>query len=462
MKLQKTISVALSLVLSAAVLTGCGTKNAEDEGKINVSVGCWPDETQKSSLEKREKMRADFMEKNPDINIIPDTYNYETKTFTMKAAAGQLPNLIRPWYTEINMLIKQGYVADITEQLKKAGYIDEINPELLKMVSDDEGRVYAIPLNAYAQGLYINKKLFREAGLVDENGKVKIPNTYDEVAEYSKIISEKTGKAGLLLPTTNNCGGWHFLNIAWSYGVEFAKQDEDGKWKACFDTKEAIEALQYVKDLKWKYNGIGEQSVINQDDLYKYFGTNQAAMMFADPPCSKLVTQYGMNKDDIYVARMPEGPKGRFSQMGGNLWVFGSQSTPEQIEAGIKWLGYTGVTPFSDDETLANYRRSLEDSIEKNEIVLPKVAFKIWNDNEKTEKIDQIRKEYSNVAYEDYEMYFGFEDVTIRPEPAACAQELYSILDGCIQEVITNKDADVEELIKTANEDYQLNHLNKM
>ena len=144
---------------------------------------------------------------------------------------------------------------------------------------------------------------------------------------------------------------------------------------------------------------MGDQSVINQDDLYKYFGTNQAAMMFADPPCSKLVTRYGMNKDDIFVARMPEGPKGRFSQMGGNLWVFGSQSTPEQIEAGIKWLGYTGVTPFTDDETIENYRKTLEDSVEKNEIVLPEVAFKIWNSNEKTEKFNQIRKEYSNVNY---------------------------------------------------------------
>lgn len=447
MKLQKSISIALSLALSAALLTGCGPKNTEEDGRIKVSVGCWPDETQKSSLEKREKMRADFMEKNPDINIVPDTYNYETKTFTMKAAAGQLPNLIRPWYTEINMLIEQGYVADITDQLKKAGYIDAINPELLEMVSDDKGRVYAIPANAYAQGLYINKKLFKEAGLVDENGKVKVPNTYDEVAEYSKIIAEKTGKAGLLLPTTNNCGGWHFLNIAWGYGVEFAKQEDDGKWKACFDTKEAVEALQYVKDLKWKYNGMGEQSVINQDDLYKYFGTYQAAMMFADPPCSKLVTQYGMNKDDIFVARMPEGPKGRFSQMGGNLWVFSAQSTPEQIEAGIKWLGHTGLTPFTNDETLGNYRQSLEDSVERNEIVLPKTALGVWSDEKRSQEYNQIRKEYANVAYEDYEMYFGFEDVIIRPEPSACAQQLYSILDGCIQEVITNKDADVEELI---------------
>ncbi len=35
--------------------------------------------------------------------------------------------------------------------------------------------------------------------------------------ETAKVIREKTGKAGYALPTINNQGGWHFMNIAWSW-----------------------------------------------------------------------------------------------------------------------------------------------------------------------------------------------------------------------------------------------------
>jgi len=86
----------------------------------------------------------------------------------------------------------------------------------------------------------------------------------------------------------------------------------------------------------------------------------------------------------------------------------------------------------------------------------------VWVNPETLEKTRAVKKEYSNVKHEDYEQYYSFDGVTINPEPAACAQQLYAILDKCIQEVITNKDANVDELISTASNDYQVNHLDKM
>lgn len=41
-------------------------------------------------------------------------------------------------------------------------------------------------------GLYINKPLFTKAGLVNEDGSVKVPQTYEELAEFAGIIKEKT------------------------------------------------------------------------------------------------------------------------------------------------------------------------------------------------------------------------------------------------------------------------------
>ena len=106
MKNKKQIALILAVALLAAA-GGCGNQKTE-EGKINLSVGLWPDETNPESLKKQNALKDKFMAAHPNINIIPDTYAFDTKTFMMKASADQLPNLYSTWFTEISNIIKQG------------------------------------------------------------------------------------------------------------------------------------------------------------------------------------------------------------------------------------------------------------------------------------------------------------------------------------------------------------------
>ena len=100
----------------------------------------------------------------------------------------------------------------------------------------------------------LNVALFKEAGLVDKDGLPLYPKTWAELAETAKKIKDKTGAAGFCLLAKDNAGGWHFTNLAWGFGANFSVQ-KGGKWVAQVNTPEAIAAMQYVKDLKWKsYN----------------------------------------------------------------------------------------------------------------------------------------------------------------------------------------------------------------
>ncbi|MCR4718947.1 MAG: hypothetical protein K5768_04890 [Firmicutes bacterium] len=54
---------------------------------------------------------------------------------------------------------------------------------------------------------------------------------------------------------------------------------------------------------------------------------------------------------------------------------------------------------------------------------------------------------------------FNENKIDAHTEVEICAQELYGLLDSCIQEVLTNKDADCKAVIKKAAEDYQSNFL---
>lgn len=142
--------------------------------------------------------------------------------------------------------------------------------------------------------------------------------------------------------------------------------------------------------------------------------------------------------------------------------MFSKASTPEQIDAGFKWLEFTGFAPEMTPEMEEQYKVSCEKTVDSGSIIIERESYDVWTNPETLEKRRSIRKQYSNVDYNDYKTYFEPDNLTINLEPAACAQQLYAVLDKCIQEVITNENADVSELIKTACEDYQKNHLDKM
>ena len=79
--------------------------------------------------------------------------------------------------TEIQMLRNNGYTADITQGLKDNGLLDKINPEILDLMTDENGKICGLPSSAYTQGLVINKQLFTDAGLVDAEGNPLYPQT---------------------------------------------------------------------------------------------------------------------------------------------------------------------------------------------------------------------------------------------------------------------------------------------
>lgn len=467
MKRNKVNGVALTLavVCMLSVLSGCGGKRGLPEknadGKIQFSVGGWPDDTNKENQDFKNKRKAEFEKGSSEYSIVTDSYIYDTKTFTMKANGGTLPTVYDTWFTEIDKIIDAGYAADITEYMDKYGFSEGMNPELLELVTKD-GKIYGIPWVAYKMGLYINKSIFRKAGLVNEDGSIKYPTTYDELAEFAVTVKEKTGIPGLVLATANNNGGWNFMNIAWSYGVNFMEQDSGGKWKATFDSQEMRDAVQYIYDLKWKYNVLPDNTVIDLTELKKTFGTSQAAMFIANPPRSELCTKFGMNKDDMMLVPIPAGPKGRYAQMGGNVRMISPDATPAQIDGAFKWTMYDLISKDLTEEQIKNKEDTYARTIADGGIVLNRLAFDLWTDPQRMAQETEISSKYANVDSKDYDDYFNNDSVTIRPEEPVCSQELYTVLDGVIQEVLTNKNVDIDKLVATANNDFQANHLDNL
>ncbi len=461
----KITAFALSAVMSVTLLSGCGNKvtDKDEQGRTIISVGGWPTKEGKEK-ENIEAKKARFEEANKDFVIEPDSWIFDRKSFYAKAAAGQLPVLYDCGFTEVPQVIAAGYSADLTDELKKQGLYDKINKDVLELVSKD-GKVYAFPYAAYIFGIAYNVDDFQAAGLMNADGTPQQPKTWDELAQFAVKLKQTTGRPGFVFPTANNNGGWQFTQIAWSYGANFMEKGSDGKWKAVFNSPEAAEALQWIKDLKWKYDVLPANTLIDHTELYKTFGTRGASMVIGAGDTPGKIVSYDMKPNSIGMMATPAGPKKWVTLMGGSVYALSNKASEKQIEGALKWLQMT-YTPDATDEYKINTEQSFQERAEKGFLVGVK-SMSQWNTESSALKFrDEMIDKYANGDPAHVKLYNDFvQDLggcELRPEEPVCAQELYGILDNCIQEVLTNKDADPKTLLEKANSDFQKNYLDNL
>lgn len=465
-KISKITATALTVALVTVSFVGCGTgKEAEkdEQGRTIISVGNWPakEGTAKENMEAR---KTRFEENNPDFVIQPDNWAFDLKTFYAKAAGGQLPILYQTHFTEISQIIAAGYSADITSELKKQNIYDKINKDVLELISND-GKVYAYPIGAYILGLAYNVEYFEKAGLMNPDGTPQQPKTWDELTQFAVKLKNATGKPGFVFPTSNNNGGWQFTQIAWSFGAEFMEKGSDGKWKAIFNSPEAAAALQWIKDLKWKYDVLPANTNIDHTELYKTFGVGDAAMVIGAGDTPGKLVSYDMDVNKIGMMATPAGPKKHVTLMGGGIYAVSSKASEKQIEGALKWIG-TEYTPNLSDEVKLNSEQTIQKRIQDGELVTVK-SMSPWNvDSEAVKYQYELIDKYANADPAHVKLYNDFvqnhEGCELRPEEPVCAQELYGILDSAIQAVLTDENADCAALLEKANSDFQKNYLDNL
>lgn len=463
MNLKKIMCVALAAATLAAG-AGCGKKGKkakDDSGRAIVYVGGWT-EKEGAARDALLKRKAMYESKNPDAVIEGDPWSFKLDTFYAKAEAGELPTVYSTNYTELSQIIASNYSADLTDVLKKRGYDGKFNETILDLASKD-GKVYSFPVSAYALGLGYNVELFEKAGLTEADGTPKQPKNWDEVAQFAKQIKDKTGVPGIVFPTAENNGGWMFTPVAWSYGVKFMEKDKDGKWQATFNTPEAVAALQWVKDLKWKYNVVPDNVIVGADKYYEIFSTGQAGMMLAPGNYSDYVIQYGMTPDKLGLMAFPAGPKRHVTLIGGELNSISSNSTPEQIDAAVRWI----ETKYNYDAT-DEFKQLTENAIDKklnDNVIVGIKSMSVWNKNTESVKFERnLIDEKCNINQNHVRLYNEFIDnpCELQAEEPVCAQELYKILDDCITSVFSDENADCAAIIEQACKDFQMDYLDSV
>lgn len=458
---KKIISVALATTLTATMLAGCGgtaeKKESGDKGsdKVQLSLGIWPSDELADDIKMFEGYTDTMAETNPDVEVKPAHYTYATDTFVSLASSGNCPTIFETWYTEPQKLIKQGLAADITDELEARGWLDKMSPSIRELMSDENGRVYGIPRDAYVLGIMCNVELFEEAGLVEADGTPIFPKTMDELAQTAKTIKDKTGAAGFCLLAKDNSGGWHFSNIAWNFGADLCTVNDDGTYTSNLESAEAIEAMKWVYDLKWKYDVLtADPTAEDWGTGFQQLGTGGAAMYIGANDAVNQPTQVnGLALDKLAMCAMPAGPNGdQYSLTGGTPYMFSKDATSEEINAALDFLEIMGKSPEINDEAITGLKA---DAANRQTNGVPVIkTFPCWTNQEYLDAQASVVEEFKNVEEKMFSSYFD-GSANVRAEEEGDAQEMYAQLTNVLQAVVTDKDCNIEELMKVADENYQ-------
>ncbi|WP_128657937.1 extracellular solute-binding protein, partial [Paenibacillus sp. 598K] len=148
----------------------------------------------------------------------------------------------------------------------------------------------------------------------------------------------------------------------WQAGGDLTERQPDGTAKLTLTSDATVQALQYYKDLKFKYKATQKNVVQSLDDNQKDFYTGRAASMLAGSDWFFGMVSRGMELENIGFSSLPVGPSGKSpAQVGGSYWIVNPKSTPEQqqaaftyatyltskevIEKGLKWGQENGIFP---------------------------------------------------------------------------------------------------------------------
>jgi multiple sugar transport system substrate-binding protein len=440
---RRSKAIGLLLVGSVVLLTAACTSSKKSSGgdssnanaPVTITVGGEPDTTDPVN---RANYLADitaFEKLHPNITVTPDTSTADPVARQAKISGGTLENVYPVYFTDPAQLIAHHQGADISSDMSTIPAFKDLDPNLMKIFQDSNGKTFGIPITNYTLGLVYNRALFTQAGL-DPNSP---PTTWADVAsDAKKIAALGKGIVGYGDYSAANTGGWHFTAEIYSLGGSMATQS-NGKWTASFNSDEGKQVLQQLHDMRWTDNSMGTKQLLQYADLLTDMGSGKLGMYIgAYDNIPSIVNQFKTDFTNFGLGAMPGG-KGALA--GGNGFMFNATDSQAQIKAGLVWLNYEYDDPSR--QALADQRAVAA----KNAVGLPQPN--LWT-GASAATVAAANTQYANVPAQNFAPFVaGQGSIPIVLEPPN-AQQIYAVLDTVMAKVLTDKNANIPQLLSTA------------
>ena len=430
------------LGLAASACSSSGSPSASAGGKVTVSIDCAPTAAN-NPVQHKEWLEdvAAFEKANKNITI-DSVYNYPCEvpaTFTAMLRAGTEPDIFYTYFTDLPQVLLAGQAADITSYVNSTTVptLKDIVPGAMRAVTAGK-TIYGLPTVNYTQGLIYNRQLFTEAGLNPNDP----PTTWAQVeADATAIAKLGHGIEGYGDYSADNNGGWHFSSYMDALGGTMVNTTTSPP-TASFDNADGAAVLQALHTLRFTDHAMSATQGLGWGALQQQFAEGKLGMYIAAPDdvYNVIVPTDKGNINDIGMGPLPSmsgTPAGSLG--GGNTYIFAKHDTPAQIEAGIKFVDFEDLTPGAGQ---FNYARAKADGLP---VGFPEPE--LFGGATGT-AINQLRAKYATINISYYAPYLNANEAD-DGEPLD-AQAVYKTLDPVMLAVLTQSNANISQLLKTA------------
>ncbi|WP_090792352.1 extracellular solute-binding protein [Pelagirhabdus alkalitolerans] len=341
--MKKYVKGFLFAVLITLVLAGCGNgdENGNDQAGDSeaeaVELTLFSSVTNESDQAIFEEVIERFEEENDHIQI---DYNFPTSEYEsmmrVRMGADDMPDLFDTHGWAVNRY------GDYTMDLRDMDWVDNLDPSLEPIITDDDGKVYAYPMNQANDGLTYN------VGILEEYD-IDVPETFDELMDALREIRDQSDGevTPLWFPGSDRYSLGYFLDIM-STPLLVTHEDHD--------YSEELKAGEYGWDeytyLPEKLLQMQEEDLLNVDVLTAQ--THEQTQLFAQDKIGFVMGTLPVDSihelnEDIELGIMPVPPihdGGEKSWIGGErftLAVAQNSDHPEEAKQFIEFLAQPDI-----------------------------------------------------------------------------------------------------------------------
>ncbi len=276
---------------------------------------------------------AAFEAQNPDVKVVErfqeGSYGGLLTNLQAAIAAGRPPAVAQIGYNFRLFAFDElphTPVSAFSDRDDYDAFVDTFIDGMLRLGTDADGTLRAVPFAVSVPLLYYNADIFRQAGLDPDQP----PTTWSEVREAAKAIREATSLFGIGIQISNS-NNWVPQGLIESNGGEIL----DAAGRIAVDGPEVIEVYEFWQALARED---GTLPVVTDAEQEQAFLAGALGMYIRTS--ASLANYTAQSNFDLRTAMFPTwGDKPRSVPSGGNaLFIFATD--PEQQRAAFEFLAF--------------------------------------------------------------------------------------------------------------------------
>ena len=302
---MKKLFKITSVLIGAAMLASlCACGGAQPAGPLK-EVSIWTGDSHsknviKGIVDEFNESRGKKLGVKLVYTVKEGDYNQQIE---LAIASDQAPDIFKCF--SVQKYAENGNIVAINDLPGGQEYLDSILTDAetkRAFVTKFDGKSYKVPYYVNTFGIVYNEDMFKEAGIVDEKGEAKPPETFEELRECAKKLTDASKKRyGLITPFKNNGTVGHFYNMIFaSHGIK-GYDPVTG----AYDYSAYEPAFKLLLDMKHDGSLYPGCEAIDNDMARALFAEGQIGMIFGGSYDVAVFTSQFPAKCSWSVAPMP-------------------------------------------------------------------------------------------------------------------------------------------------------------